>query len=164
MPPTTLKLQLTEIEFICVTEEIGKIKELWDEFLEVTTTLETMVPRLTDIVEQSISVIKLTSLKISSVPRERLQTEKEEEDTPYVTIVGSVEKLGDDFILEAMIPIKESRQSLLIQSSDGFRKISESLGVVEIQFGACVICNNPRENRILCQVIVGSPSSCVECH
>lgn len=51
-----------------------------------------------------------------------------------------------------MVSCNEVSQSLLVQSSYGLAEVSESLSVVEVEDFGVVILDDPREDRVLCQV------------
>jgi len=147
-----------------VDEHLWQVIELWDQLLHIACVPLTVGPAGPHAAEQPVGMVELASLQCEEHAGEGLEPDQVVEGEGRGGVVRSVVERGDLVVLPRVVPRLEVFPSRLVQSSNGLAQVSEVVWRAQVQFRAVIVGDDPREHRVLVQVIVRPAGDGVEEH
>mmetsp|Transcript_22211 Transcript_22211/g.87497 ORF Transcript_22211/g.87497 Transcript_22211/m.87497 type:complete len:629 (-) Transcript_22211:2394-4280(-) len=157
-------LQCTQVEPVVVHHHVGEVEELGDEFLDVGRAVEAVAPALGDGAEHAVGVVELAALQLEEVCGEGLGADEIEENNARAAVVRAVVEGGNVGVHKALVSRHEHLQPSRVQRAHWLREVAVDRRVLQVQRLALVVRQDPREDRVLREVVVGPPAERVQRH
>lgn len=149
-----------------VFQEFGKVEELGNQLFHIVRIVHEQLECLRNRMELTIGHIEAATLQFDVQRCERFDAQQVMQHTRRIRIVCAIMEFryNSRGILETI----EFGAHLIfvarIHDADRFAEIAERFRIVQIEHGASVIGQYPREHRVLTEVIVRTPSNRIQLH
>mmetsp|Transcript_10965 Transcript_10965/g.46826 ORF Transcript_10965/g.46826 Transcript_10965/m.46826 type:complete len:481 (+) Transcript_10965:1172-2614(+) len=158
-------LRDSEIVPVGVDEKLGERVKFRRQLFDVRGAREAPFPRFRHRAEQAVGVVEPPPLQLPRERGERLEPQQEVQHRPGGGVVRPVVKRR----VRALRVLGEHREAFLelfqplrLERADRFGEVPELVPAGHVYGVRCVVRQNPREHRVLRQVVARAPGESVE--